>query len=390
MAPANVRAPQPDRLGRGPAPRGSGRRDTVRRLSPPRCPRRAMRPTARVTTPAPYAATRSRKTKGSNRVSTVAGHQTEAWNRRAAELGLVGVAACFGLTFTMIQGAIRDIPPWSFIAFRFLLAAAVLLVPYGRAVRRLPAAGWRAGLVLGILLIGGYAFQTIGLAHTTASNSGFITGLYVVFTPILAWLLLRQAISGRVWGCIVLAAFGLLLLSGFGGAWRPFGDALTLGCSLAFAAHIIVTDRAIRRFPVGPLVAVQLGVCGTAALAVAVATGDLVVPADTGTWWAIAFTAVVASAVAYFVQSYAQQRTSPVRASLLLATEPAFAGLFGFWLADDRLTALGWAGAGIMLLAVLLAEAGSTAGLLPRALRTGRFAASRRRPPEPTPQTRRS
>lgn len=312
----------------------------------------------------------------------------EARDRRFAELGLVGVAAGFGLTFTVTQEAIRDIPPWSFIALRFLVAAAVLLVPCAEELRRLPAAGWRAGLTLGALLTAGYALQTIGLTHTSASNSGFITGLYVVFTPILAWLVSRQAIGGRVWGCTVLAAFGLLLLSGFGGTWSPFGDTLTLGCSLAFAAHIIATDRAIRRFPVASMVVVQLGVCGIAALAVATATGGLVVPADTGTWWAVVFTAVVASALAYSVQSYAQRRTSPVRTSLLLATEPAFAGLFGFWLAGDRLTGVGWAGAALMLLAVLLAEAGGTAALASRVPRPGRSGTRQRQPPEPVPRGR--
>ncbi|GHE27326.1 hypothetical protein GCM10017673_31830 [Streptosporangium violaceochromogenes] len=306
---------------------------------------------------------------------TLHGPPTEARDRRFAELGLVGVAAGFGLTFTVTQNAIRDIPPWSFIAFRFLVAAAVLLAPCAEELRRLPAAGWRAGLTLGALLTAGYALQTTGLAHTSASNSGFITGLSVVFTPILAWLVSRQAISGRIWGCTALAAFGLLLLSGFGGTWSPLGDALTLGCSLAFAAHIIATDRAIRRFPVASMVVVQLGVCGIAALAAATVTGGLVAPADGGTWWAVAFTAVVASALAYIVQSHAQRHTSPVRTSLLLATEPAFAGLFGFWLAGDRLTAMGWAGAALMLLAVLLAEAGSAAGgvaaLLARARRHG-------------------
>ncbi|MGW0589552.1 DMT family transporter [Streptosporangium sp. NPDC002607] len=325
-------------------------------------------------------------------ISGILRDDPEIRNRRVAELGLVGVAVSFGLTFTLIQDAIRDISPWSFVAFRFLLAAGVLLLPYGGQVRRLPPAGWRAGLVLGLLLIGGYALQTIGLLHTTASNAGFITGLYVVFTPILAWLVLRQAVSGWVWGCIALAAFGLLLLSGFGGAWHPLGDALTLACSLAFAMHIIVTDRAIRSFPVGPLVAVQLAVCGVVALAVAAATGELTLPTGSTVWVALAFTAVVASAIAYFVQSYAQQRTSPVRASLILATEPVFAGVFGYWLAGDRLSALGWTGAGLMLLAVLLAEARSTVAALPRMVRSrwGSPTGWRRRSPEPPPRTRRS
>lgn len=90
------------------------------------------------------------------------GHDTEARNRRISELGLLGVAVAFGLTFTLVQDAIRDLPPWSFVAFRFLLASGILLLPYGRQVRRLPAAGWGAGLVLGLLLIGGYSSRPSG------------------------------------------------------------------------------------------------------------------------------------------------------------------------------------------------------------------------------------
>lgn len=164
-----------------------------------------------------------------------------------------------------------------------------------------------------------------------------------------------------------------------------------LACGLSFAVHIIVTDRAIRSFPVGPLVAVQLGVCGTVALAAAAVTGDLAVPKGSTVWVALAYTAVVASAAAYFVQSYAQQRTSPVRAALLLATEPVFAGVFGYWLAGDRLSVLGWAGAGLMLMAVLLTEARGTIDTLSRTVRSRRRSPTeRRQDPELTPRTRRS
>lgn len=276
--------------------------------------------------------------------------------RWIAELGLVSVAAGWGLTFTLIQDAIRDLQPLAFVAYRFLAAAPLLAVPYANALRRLPARGWLMGAALGVLLMSGYVTQTIGLAHTSASNAGFITGLYVIFTPLLGWKLLRQSPTPWTVSCIAATTVGLLLLSGFGGAWRPFGDGLMLLCSISFAAHILATDWAIRRFALGPLVAVELAICGILSLLAAGLANDLVRPTGRAVWTALLFTSVIASALAYFVQSYAQTQISPSHTSLILATEPAFAGVFGYWLAGDRMAALGWLGAAIMLTAILAME----------------------------------
>lgn len=278
--------------------------------------------------------------------------------RSTAELGLVGVAAGWGMTFTLVQDAIRALPPVTFVAYRFLLAAAVLAIPNITGLRRLPRAGWNAAVLLGLFLAGGYLTQTIGLAHTSASNAGFITGLYVVFTPLLGAVVLRQRLTPWAWGCTAAAAFGLFLLSGFGAGPHLLGDTLMLVCALMFAAHILTTDRAVARFAVGPLVAVSLAVCGAVALLSAVVSGQVEAPDGAPVWVALLFTAIVASAGAYVVQSYAQTRTAPARTSLILATEPAFAGLFGYVLAGDRLSAVAWVGATIMGVTILAAEGG--------------------------------
>lgn len=273
--------------------------------------------------------------------------------RRAAEVGLVGVAAAWGLTFTLISDAVRALPPLTFVAYRFLLAGLLLAVPYAGAVRRLPPVGWLTGGALGLVLFAGYTTQTFGLVYTTASNAGFITGLCVVFTPVLGWLILRERVGPVGWLCALAATGGLALLTGGGSGWHPLGDALVLGCAVAFAGHILLTGWAVRRLPAGPLVAVQLLVCGVLAGSTAGATGDLQVPRGGQVWTALLFTAVVASAAAYAVQSYAQRRTSASRTALILATEPVFAGVCGYLLAGDRLTAVSWAGAALMIAAVL-------------------------------------
>jgi drug/metabolite transporter (DMT)-like permease len=274
----------------------------------------------------------------------------------AAQLGLIAVAAVWGLTFVMVQDAVAHISVMSFLAYRFLAAAAIVAVVCRRQLARLGASGVRAGVAMGGLLTLVYVLQTVGLQHTTAANSGFITGLFVVITPVLGALVLRQRPGRLVWTSTAASALGLALLAGVGSNWHPLGDGLTLACAVAVAAHILLTDATVQRHSVGALLAVQLGVVGAVSLLAAVALGDLEAPHDGSVWLALAVTAIGASAIGYGVQSYAQQHAPPARTALILASEPAFAGLFGVTLHDDRLTLLGWAGAALILAAIVAVE----------------------------------
>jgi drug/metabolite transporter (DMT)-like permease len=277
---------------------------------------------------------------------------------RAAELSLVGIAAVWGLTFPMVQDAVERIPVTAFLAYRFLVATALVALVFRRELRALDVAGWRAGLLMGAFLTAGYMFQTFGLQHTSASSAGFITGLFVVGTPLLGALLLGQRAGGLGWGAAGASAVGLFLLAGVaGGRLHPAGDALVLGCAIALSAHILATDRGVRGHPIGALVAVQLGVCALVCLLVAAAAGDLEAPRGATVWSALAVTALVASALGFFVQSYAQRHASPARTALILASEPAFAGLFGYLLAGDRLAPVQWLGALVILAAIVAVDA---------------------------------
>jgi drug/metabolite transporter (DMT)-like permease len=149
---------------------------------------------------------------------------------------------------------------------------------------------------------------------------------------------------------------GLYLLSGAGGDFGLRGDGLVLLAAVSFAAHILTTGRAAGRFDVGALLVIQLGVAGGVCLALALATGDLEAPHGATVWSALAVTAIFASALGFFVQTYAQQHAPPARTALILASEPAFAGLFGFLLADDRLSAVAWLGAGLIMAAIVAVE----------------------------------
>jgi drug/metabolite transporter (DMT)-like permease len=289
--------------------------------------------------------------------------------RRVAEFALLGIAAVWGLTFVMVQDAIAELPAMAFLAYRFVPAGLLVGVFAWRGLLSLGAAGLRAGLVMGVFLTAGYVFQTLGLEHTSASNAGFITGLFVVLTPLFGLVLFRIPVSGVAWAAAGVSALGLLLLSGASGDASLRGDGLVFLCACAFAVHILVTERYVRRHDVAALVAVQLMACGLFCLAVAAVAGDLEAPQGATVWSALLLTSVVASALGFVVQSYAQQRISSARTALILAAEPAFAGLFGYLLQDDRLSAVGWTGAALILLAIVAVDA-----------------VPRMRPPRPLPE----
>jgi drug/metabolite transporter (DMT)-like permease len=277
-----------------------------------------------------------------------------------AELALVGIAAVWGLTFTMVQDAIAILPTLAFLAYRFTLATAIVTPVFWRRLRAMPRGGWRAGAVMGVFLTLGYIFQTLGLEHTSPSDAGFITGLFVVLTPVLGAVFLGQRISPLAWAAAGVSMLGLYLLSGAGGGFTLRGDGLVFLAAVSFAGHILATGRAAGRYDTGALLVIQLGIAGGACLVLATVNGDLEVPRGATVWSALIVTAVFASALGFFVQTYAQQHAPPARTALILASEPAFAGLFGYALNGDRLTAVAWLGAGLIMAAIVAVE------LLPR------------------------
>ena len=283
------------------------------------------------------------------------------------ELALVAVCAIWGATLTVMQDATELMPVFTFLGWRFTAAALIVLPVVWRDLRALPAAGWRAGAAMGVFLTGGYVFQTFALAHTSASNAGFITGLFVVITPLLAALLLRERIGPVAWTAAAVSAVGLFLLSGANGISE--GDGLALVCAVSLSLHILVTARGAASWSVGALLFVQLGFVGLFCLAAAGVAGQMEAPHQGEVWSALVITAVFASALGFFVQTYAQRHAPPARTALILASEPAFAGLFGYLLAGDRLGVVSWLGAALIMAAIVAVE------LLPRL-----------RPPRPLPE----
>jgi drug/metabolite transporter (DMT)-like permease len=283
-----------------------------------------------------------------------------------ALVALVAVTAVWGVTFVQVKDALELYPLFAFLAVRFAIAT-LTLAPV--AAPRLRDVSWPAGIALGLLLAVGYALQTAGLERTTVSSAGFVTGLYVVFTPLFAYALFRIRVGRSVLVGVAVSLVGLGLLTGVG-VGDPIGDVLVLGGSAAYSLQIALMERYASRYdPVAFTFVEMLAAFGGFAT-LALALGEVDVPRGWVVWGALLVTGVFASALAFLVQTWAQRRMSAARTALAFAMEPAWTALFGYWLAGDRLGALGWTGAALIMAAIVVAEPAAASAL--RALVIGR------------------
>jgi drug/metabolite transporter (DMT)-like permease len=270
-------------------------------------------------------------------------------------LALIAVTAIWGITFVQVKDAVDVYPLFAFLAVRYAIATGVLAVAGGRRVLTLGRSGLAAGAVLGLLLGLGIGLQTAGLERTTVSSTGFITGLYVVFTPLFGLALFRTRVGLEVWAGVTLSVIGLALLSGVD-VGSPGGDLLVLASAAAQALQIVMLERVAARYDAIALTLVEMTACFVGFLAIALALGQLEVPHGRTVWGALIVTGVFASALAYLIQVWAQRRISAARIAIVFSLETVFAGIFGYWLADDRLGWLGWGGCAVILAGIALAE----------------------------------
>lgn len=270
-------------------------------------------------------------------------------DRSRAVLALLVASFVFGATFVVIKAAVEQVPPLTFVAWRFLigaLALALFAIPRGKKI-------WSHGTIAGVALFSGYAFQTAGLTETSASNSALITGLYVVITPFLASLFARRTPSWWSVGAAALSFGGLILLTGTDGLSFQRGDLLTLACAVSFAFHIVALSRLARHHPVVPFTAVQLAVTSALAFPAALLIEGPVLPSPS-VWGALLLTGLGASAGCFVLQIWAQTVVGATTAAVVLAAEPAFAVATAWVVLEERLTLAGWAGAALILVAIYI------------------------------------
>lgn len=288
------------------------------------------------------------------------------------ELALLGVTLLWGASFTVIKDALDVVPPHLLVALRFGTAALVLAFLNPRAVLRPAPGAMRSSLFLGVLLWGGYAFQTWGLASTTPSRSAFITSTAVLLVPGVAFLALRVRPSRGVGFGVLLATAGLWWLTqpGAGGFGR--GESLTAFCALCYAAHIVALGHLAPNFRSLPLATLQLGVVAACAACATLVFERPTLDLPLRAWAAIGFLGVFCSAIAVLVQTWAQRRIPAARAALLFALEPVFAATIAGIALGERLTPGELLGGALVVAGVLVAE-GVDRGISRKALEKGHF-----------------
>jgi drug/metabolite transporter (DMT)-like permease len=279
-----------------------------------------------------------------------------------ATAALILVTAVWGLTFVQVKDAVELYPLFAFLAVRYLVASAALAPVSATRLRSLGREGLFAGGVLGALIALGIGLQTAGLERTTVTNAGFITGLYVLFTPLLALALFRTPIPRVLWAAVALALLGLALLSGVPQG-SAAGDLLVLFSAAAQAFQIVMVERYANRFDAFALVFVEIAVASLVFGAIALALGDLSMPQGTTVWAAILVTGLFAVAFAYLVQVWAQRRVSATRIAIIFSLETVFAGLAGYFFAEDRIGLVGLAGCAAIFAGILVAEPAAAATL---------------------------
>lgn len=274
--------------------------------------------------------------------------------QRLAAAALLAVTAMWGSTFFLIRDLLDRVPAADFLAVRFAIATVAMLLLAPRAISRLDMVTRRrsayAGGVYGVAQI----LQTTGLAHTPASVSGFITGLYVVATPVLAALAFRQRVSRAIWVAVSLstAGLGILSLRGFS---IGYGQAITFVAAILYAVHIIVLSRWSSSRDAYAMATIQMAVIAALCFVVA-APGGMSLPHESRDWLAVIYMALAAGALAMVVQTWAQSQLDAPRSALLMTMEPVFAAGFAAAFGNESL-GLGVAlGGALVLAAMVLAE----------------------------------
>ena len=280
-----------------------------------------------------------------------------------ALLALIAITAVWGVTFVQVKDAVALYPLVAFLAVRYAIAAGTLGVAGAGRLRSLGSPGLAAGVVVGVLGALGIGLQTAGLHRTTVSSTGFITGLYVVLTPLFGLALFRTRVGISVWVGVALSIVGLAMLSGIH-VGSTEGDLLVLASTSAQALQIVMVERYAKRFDAIALTLVYMATSCLGFLVVALAEGDLPLPRGWTVWGALLVTGIFASALGFLVQTWAQRRTSATRTALAFTMEPVFTAVFGYTLAGDRLGPLGWAGCATIMAGILLAEPAATSVMM--------------------------
>ena len=272
---------------------------------------------------------------------------------------LVATTAVWGSTFFLIRDVVLELSPTDFLAVRFTIAAVAMMAVFWRPMLALDRRELTVGIGLGLLYAVAQILQTVGLAHTEASRSGFITGTYVVLTPIFTALLLRERVPRSTWVAVLMASAGLTTLSLNGLSLNGFGfglgEGVTLLAAAVYALHIIGLGRYSSPASAAGLSTIQMVVIALVTL-VAAAPDGIDLPASGGTWASVLYMALIAGAVAIWAQTWAQSHLPATRAAIVMTLEPVFAAGFAVALGGESLTTMMLLGGAMVLAAMYTVE----------------------------------
>jgi drug/metabolite transporter (DMT)-like permease len=276
----------------------------------------------------------------------------------AAVVMLLLTTFFWGLTFTIVKDAVAKVDVFVFLAQRFVIAFLLLLVICLVRGGKLSRTTLLHGMSMGLFLFSAYAFQTVALLSTTASNTGFLTGMNVVFVPLIGLLWFRQAIPLNLLVAVICAVIGLFLLC-TNGSWQfNRGDILALICAVCVALHLLLTSFYARKegSDVYWLTAIQIGTVGLLSLLFSLARGEAVLQYHPEISWALILCALCATVFAFLVQTSLQRFISPANTALIFCTEPVFAAIYAWYAAGERLGVIGFSGAVLIMAGMLVSE----------------------------------
>jgi drug/metabolite transporter (DMT)-like permease len=267
-------------------------------------------------------------------------------------LGLLATTAVWGGAFLVMKDSLVRQDVYSFLATRFILASAFMLIYKPKSLTGLSRKFVTRAILIGLLLCSGFIFQTFGLTQTTVSNTGFITGLYLVFTPLISWLILKREIFKVQWLAVLVATIGLYFIS-YNGISVGIGEILVLISALLFAGQIVALSEWSESKNTYELTLIQIIVSAVIFFALSLKDG-FQLPPDTGVWSAVFYTAFFATFLGLLIQTKAQSVMSATVAGVLLAMETPFALFFGLYFDNDPITWRIISGGTLVLIAMAL------------------------------------
>jgi len=276
-----------------------------------------------------------------------------------AEFYLLGIVIIWGSTFAIIKGILDQILPFTLLAYRFFLATFILYLIFWKRIREnIDKTTLKKGSLIGVFLFMGYAFQTVGLKYTTATKTGFITGLSVVLVPIISHFFIKEKINRNSVIGVILAFIGLWFLNYSSSFSFNLGDFLVLLCAVSFALHIISVGLYAKKVDYVPLVIIQLTIVFVLCLLMAIIFERPAIHLSYSlhVWWSIVLTGVFATALAFYMQNRFQRYSTATKTAIIFSGEPIFAAVFAYFLLGEKVGLIAWAGGLLIIFGMIISQ----------------------------------